>query len=192
MSDEKQLGISISQQCNLIKEVVGDICSQEKGICIVAENVDEERLQGFNNVIGPKVFIVFVGAEPMGGDDVKELIGRERRFFDILIQRGKILCDPLTTSLTQTTQQAKPFYDLLEIIRDTVRSMIWPSPMVQNPTEYNGMRPFQTDARVLDSYIINISTIVDIGRIQVEAPQLGYGPMVQLQDPEGIVFNKSL
>lgn len=191
MANEEQLGISISEQCNTIKSVLGDICSQEQGIAIVSENVDDKKLIGFQNVIGPKVLITFVGEELLGGEDVAELIGRARRYFDILVQRGKQLTDPLTSGLTQTAGPAKPFYDLLEIIRDAVRSIEWPSPMVQNPGEYHGMRPSANEGWLLDSYIINYSTIVDIGRIQVEAPQLQYGPMVQLEDPEGIQFNKS-
>ena len=191
MANEEQLGISISEQCNTIKSVLSDICSQEQGVAIVSENIEDKKLTGFNNVIGPKVLITFVGEELLGGDDVAELIGRARRYFDILVQRGKVLTGPMETGLTKTIGPSKSFYDLLEIIRNTIRSIEWPSPMVQNPGEYHGMRPSQNEGWLLDSYIINYSTIVDIGRIQVEAPQLQYGPMTQLEDPEGIQFNKS-
>jgi hypothetical protein len=190
-NNESALGVSIAQQCNTIKDVLNDICSQEKGICVVADSMDEKVLVGFNSVVGPRVLIVFVGADPMGGDDVSELIGRERRYFDIMVQRGKILSGPTQGGgLVSTIGPSKPFYDLLEIIRDAARSIVWPSPMVQNPTEYHGVKPSQSEGWLMDSYVINISTIVDIGRIQVEAPQIQYGPMVQLQDPEGIQFNK--
>ena len=191
MGNEQNLGISISEQCNAIKSVLSDICSQEQGIAIVSENVDDKKLIGFQNVIGPKVLITFVGEESLGGEDVAELIGRVRRYFDIMVQRGRVLIGPKDSGLTQTIGPSKSFYDLLERIRNTVRSIEWPSPMVQNPSEYHGMRPAANENWLLDSYIINVSTIVDIGRIQVEAPQLADGPYVQLNDPEGIQFNKS-
>ncbi len=192
--NEQQLGVSIAEQCNIIKSVLNDIAAQEQGIAIIAANIDEKLLTGFNNVIGPKVLITFVGEEPVGGEDVQELLGMTRRYFDILVQRGKQLTDQRNTVLTVTSGPSKPFYDLLEIIRDSVRSIIWPVPACINPCEYHGMRPAQQDGWLLDSYIINISIMTQIGRVELNPPQLSPpdgGPFVELQDPLGTQFNQS-
>ena len=188
---EQQLGVSIAEQCNLIKSVLNDIAAQEQGIAIIAANIDEKLLTGFNNTIGPKILITFVGEDPVGGEDVSELLGMTRRYFDILVQRAKVICDPRNTALTSTTGPSKPFYDLLEIIRDTTRSIEWPTPMCLNPCEYHGMRPAQQDGWLLDSYIINISVMTQIGRVQVDPAAISSptgGPFVQLQDPLDIQF----
>ena len=190
-NNESALGVSISQQCNTIKDTLNNICSQEKGICVVAENIDDKVLTGFNGVIGPKILVTFVGEEPHGSEDVAELLGMSKRFFDILVQRGKILSGPTQGGgLVSTIGPSKPFYDLLETIRDAIRCIEWPTPMCFGMGVYGGMRPASTENWLLDSYIISYSVFTQIGRIQVEAPQIQYGPMVQLQDPEGIQFNK--
>jgi len=192
MPTASELGISVAAQCNTLKQALNDIASQEQGRCLIAENIDEKLWMGFDNIIGPKILITFVGEDPVASSsDVQELVGRVRRHFDILVTRPKILTAERNTALTETVGPSKSFYGILERIRDTVRSIEWPSPMIQNPTEYNGLRPGNMDSWMLDSYIISISTIVDIGRISVNPPVLSNGPFVQIQDPEGIQFNKS-
>lgn len=190
-NNEPNLGVSISAQCNRIKEVLNDFAAGEQGICIVAENINEKLLTGFNNVIGPKILVAFVSEEAYGSEDVQELLGMTRRYFDILIQRGKILSDPRNSALSNTTGPSKPFYDLLEDCRDAVRTIEWPTPMVLNPIEYHGMKPFSQENWLMDSYIISISILTQIGRVQFQPPQIAAnGPFVQL-DNTPVQFNTS-
>jgi hypothetical protein len=191
MNNADAIGVSIAAQCKILKEALGDVASQEQGICLIAENITEQIWGGFNNVVGPKILITFVGEDIVGDESVSELVGHVRRHFDILVQRGKVMTNPPNTTLTETVGPSKPFYDLLELIRDTARSIIWPSPMVTNPTEYASIRPASNENWMFDSYIISISTIVDIGRVQVNPPELATTPYVQLEDPMGVAFNKS-
>ena len=172
MPTASELGISVSAQCNTLKQVLNDIASQEQGRCLIAENIDEKLWMGFDNTIGPKILIAFVGEDPIASSaDVQELVGRVRRHFDILVTRPKILTAERNTALTDTVGPSKSFYGILERIRDTVRAIEWPS-HVQNPTEYSGLRPGNMDSWMLDSYIISVSVIVDIGRISVEPARL--------------------
>ena len=164
-SNESQLGVSIAQQCNIIKGIVNDIAVAQSGICIVAENIEESKLIGYNNVIGPKCLIAFIGEEAVGGSDVSELLDMTRRYFDILVTRGRLQCDPLTSPLTTQQGIVMPFYDLIETIRDQVRSIEWPTPMCINPCEYLGTKPVPPDNGLIDSYIISISILTRIGRV---------------------------
>jgi hypothetical protein len=191
MPTASELGISVSAQCNTLKQALNDIASQEQGRCLIAENIDEKLWMGFDNTIGPKILIAFVGEDPVASSsDVQELVGRVRRHFDVLVTRPKILTAERNTALTETVGPSKSFYELLERIRDTVRCIEWPS-LVQNPTEYSGMRPGNMDNWMLDSYIISISTILDIGRVSLNPPEIANGPYIGTTDPSGIEFNKS-
>jgi len=195
LSNEEQLGISISNQCNFIKSVLADWAATQQGICIVGEHVTEKLLTGFNNVIGPKLIITFVSEEAYGSEDVQELLGMTRRYFDILIQRGKILSDPRNSALTTVTGPSRPFYDLVEECRDKLRCLEFPTPMVLNPPEYHGIRPLQSENWLLDSYVISISTLTQIGRPAFNPGALsnndaGGAPFIQLDSTQA-QFNQS-
>ena len=164
-SNENELGVSISGMCNSIKGILSPVVSQLQGICVVADNVDDKVLRGFQNVIGPIVLVTFVGEEKYGSDDVAELTSRVTRHFDILVKRGKVLCSPLTTALTVTEGPSLPFYDLMETIRDSIRTIEWPAPMVLNPGIYNSTRPANEPGQLIDSYIISYSVITMIGQV---------------------------
>lgn len=191
-SNEDQSGVSIAQQLNFIKNAVNDYCIEQGGIAVVTQTVNEKVMIGFNNSVGPRIQIVFVGEETAGPADISELLGWTRRYFDVIVQRGRLLDAPIPNSFSSTTGPTRPFSDQLEEIRDICRSIIWPVPMVQNPAEYRGIRPAFNDEWLCDKYIISFAVLTQIGRIQVEAPQLSTGPFVELSDPlPGVQFNKS-
>jgi len=185
LENESNLGVSISDQTLIIKNTLNDWASENQGICIVCENIEEKLLTGFSNVIGPKILVQFIGEESIGDESVQELLGHVRRSFDILVQRGKVLSDPRNTALTTITGPSRPFYNIVEEIRDKIRCIIWPSPMTTNPTEYHGIRPFENGNWLLDSYVINVSIVTQIGRVQATPGALGGGngnDWVQLSD----------
>ena len=192
-SNETSLGISIGQQANFLKQVLGDWASQNQGIALIGADIDEKLWMGFQNTVGPKLIIVFLGSESGGSEDVKEVLDMEIRNWDVIISRGKMLTNPRNEALTNTVGPAKPFLDQVEECRDVIRSLELPTPMCLNPVVWNSIRPSNTDNWLIDSYIYNFSIWTRIGRIQTEAPQISTGPNLQLQDPNsGIAFNKSL
>ena len=159
-----------------------------------ADNVDEKLLIGYNNSIGPRCMIVFLSEESSSPEDIKELTGRVMRTYDVVIERGKSLTYPRNLDMTKTYGPSRPFYDLVEEARNVIRCIIWPTPMVYNPTIYNSIRPGRQNEKydwLIDSYIINFSILLEIGRIQTIPPQLGTGPFLQLSDPLNIVLNQS-
>lgn len=184
----------ISWQCNFAANVLNDFCIQRGGAAIVAENTSEKLLIGYNNAVGPKCCVAYIGEEPYGDESTQELTGRVIRHFDVLVSRGKIFADPRNSSLTTPTGASEAFYDQLEQIRDVVRTLIWSTPVVYNPTLYKGIRAVDNGADKIDSFIISFALIVQIGRIQVDAPEVAPNPpqWVQINDNENIVNNKSL
>jgi len=186
-----QLGVDISSMCNIIKSQLNDWATQEQGIAVIAEDINEKVLIGFNNCIGPKCLIVFVGEEVYGDESTSDMTGWTKRTFDVVIQRGKILSDPRNSALTNINGPAKSFYSLVEKARDVCRTIIWPAPMCYNPTIYHNIRPGEQSGWLMDSYIISFSILVQIGRIQTEPAELGGGEFVRLNDPLNIIMNQS-
>lgn len=197
--NENQInGVSIGSMCNVIKNVLNDYLSAElQGIAIISENEREWLLPGYTNCIGPKCLIYFVGESSYGDESISDVTARVVRDFEIIVQRGKILGDPRNTSLTTSQGPSLSFFSMAELIRDKVRALIFPTPMVFNPVQFKGMRAGSTttDNRLIDSYIISISILCQIPRITVSPPELGGGytnnDFLQLTDPEGINFNQS-
>lgn len=196
MSNDSSIkeAVKIGWQCNFTKDILTDFCIQKGGAAIVAENMDEKLLTGFNNAVGPKCCIAYIGEEPYGSDDTQELTGRVIRHFDVLVTRGKIFSDPRNSALTSANGPSEAFYDQVEAIRDVIRTLIWPTPVIYNPTIYKGIRPVDNGTYKIDSYIISFALIVQIGRIQVDAPEVSSTPpqWLQINDNENIQFNKSL
>jgi hypothetical protein len=191
-SNESNLNVSISDQCNEIKSAINDWIKEQGGIVVVAQNVNEKVMTGYNNCIGPKALIVFVEETPLGESDVDELTGLVRRYFDIVVERPKIMSDPRNTDLTnRTAGVSKPLYDLVEECRDKIKSIIWSSPMVQNPCEFHGIRPGAQTDWLMNSYIISISTIVQTGREQVNPTQLGGGQGNDWIQLDGTIQNQN-
>ena len=138
--------------CNFMKSAIGDWCSQNQGVCAIAAELDEKILTGFNNVVGPRVFIIYLGEDAGGDESVKELLDMSIRHFDILIQRGKMLTFPRNAALTTDVGPSRNFYDLVEELRDLVRCLEFPTPMVIAPIVYNSTRPSSTDAWMTDGF----------------------------------------
>jgi hypothetical protein len=182
------LATDISSMSNMINNALNDWSLQNKGISVVAEGLDEKVMIGFNNTIGPRCLVVFVGEEPRG--DLSELEGWVIRHFDISINRGKILSDPRNSGLTKDTQQARSFYSLVAEARDVLRSIILPDGLFYNPIIYNGIRPDPQDKWLMDSYVISISIICNIGRIQTTPPEIAGGQMVELGDLTSLIQNQ--
>lgn len=180
MPNEKQLGTSISEMSNFIKNSLTPFCTEEGGVAVVAENINEKLMTGWNNVVGPKCLIAFVGEDAYGEESIQDLLSYVRRHFDIIVQRGKILGEPRNTALTNTTGPSRAFYDQVEDIRDILRNLIFPTPMIVNPIEYHGVKPAGTEGWMLDSYIISISMICQLGRPSFEAPEIEPNTYIQL------------
>lgn len=174
----EQLKTDICSMTNFIAEYVNGWAIQEKGIAVVAENLDEKVLPGWNHTVGPKCLVVFSGEELWGDQSVADLVGWAKRNFEVIIERGKLLTDPRNSALTKTYGASKPFYRLVEECRDTIRGMLFPSQLVYNPVMYNGMTPGRQSEKnewLLDSYIISFSVLCQIPRLEFLPPQLGGG-----------------
>lgn len=190
-----QLSVDISSMANYIAYQLNNWANAEKGIAVVAENLNEKVLPGWNNCIGPKCLVVYEGEEMWGDPATADLVGWAKRTFNIIVQRGKILADPRNSNLTKGYSASKSFYQLVEGARDTLRGMIFPTNLVYNPVLYNGMTPGEQNEKnqwLLDSYIISISVLCQIPRIQSEPPEFGNPPQwVDLNDPNSIPANNT-
>lgn len=183
-STESNLQIDISSMSNGFHSVLNGWAIQNGGVAFVADDDEEKINVGFNNCIGPRILIVFVGEEPYGDEQVSDLVCMVKRNWDIIVGRGKTLTNPRNLVLTNTIGSARPFYKLVEEVRDISRAIAFPQPMCYSPNIYNGMRPLSSDNWLMDSYALSISVLCQIPRIQYQdAAITGAGNFVNLVDP---------
>jgi len=182
--NEAQLGVDISNMANLLKNNLEDWCQQNKGICFVADDDNEKMNIGWNNTVGPRILIVYVGETPHGDESTSDLEGWVKRTFDIIIQRGKTLTANRNQALTNIVGNARPFYSQVEKVRDVVRTIELPTPMCYPTAIYDGMRPGEQSSWLMDSYILSFTILVQIGRASVLPPQLSNNgvPFLNLND----------
>jgi hypothetical protein len=182
----EQLESDISSMCNLFKNELGDLMQQEQGICIIAEEITEKLMTGFNNIIGPKLMLVFLGEDKYGDEATAEMTGWVTRNFDCVVHRGKLMTSQRNSALTKVIGNVRSFYSLVEKIRDTIRCVELPMRVCQNPVIVNNIRPGNNEGWLMDSYIINFSVLVNIGRVQFDSPSLvGNSPFVNTDGING-------
>lgn len=189
---EQQLLVTIPDMANQFKSILSDWAAKYGGVCFIAEDDQEKINIGFNNCVGPRVLIVFTGEEPYLSEDISDQVPWERRNWDILIQRGKVMSDPRNSSLTTANGPSKAFYALMEECRDVMRCIQLPQAVCYNPIEYKGIRPGQSELWLMDNYIMSFTTLVQIPRIQYQSPELtGIGGFVNLEPPGNWVPNST-
>ncbi len=186
--DAKTLGVDITGMSNLITNYVNDWANKNAGAAFFAEDSSEKISIGFNNCVGPKCLIIYRGEQPHGDESVADLVAYVVRTYEVSIERGKTLTYPRNLALTNNVGASRPFYELVEELRDVVRTIALPTPMCYNPIIYGGMvsgKQSETNEWQIDQYILTFSIICQIPRVQYNPPQLsGNGPYVDLNDEQ--------
>ena len=111
----------------------------------------------FDNVETLKVLVMYNGETQRTTFPGGALTARVDRRFLVVISRGRGLSVvdrglPLVASY----QNARPLFDIVDEARDVCRGLIWDAAFTERPTDFDGIRPFNTEGSgmIVDAYQI--------------------------------------
>ncbi len=141
------------------------------GKAYVVSSLNEMWTQATNNSQVPNIIICYMGDEARGPFETAAATHRGDLQFDIALIRGKNWATPREGALTESSQNARSFYDLLEEARDVFRALTNIS--VEKYSDYKSMSPFDQAedkwGHLVDGFVIH-------GSVAMDYPQLSPTP----------------
>lgn len=164
---------SIATILQLLANVLGPWAQQNNaGEAVIASSVQDMWTQVANTTERASVIMCFAGDDPRGPFDISSATHRGDFTFQVVLLRGRGLTSNRGDSLVTLVQNARPYYDLLEELRDKIRAITNIS--VESFVDYKGTKPFgegiEDYGRRMDSYIIEFSVAQDYPQL-VSAPE---------------------
>lgn len=160
--------ITIAQQAKNLQAVLGGWASQHGGSALVASNLKDFWDQAGMDTKVPRILIVYNGEVARGEFRTRSALDRVDRNWNVGVTRGRGFSPNRGDSLTGLVVNAIPFYDVVELVRDTIRSILNISE--EFPVEFLNIRPMNQGTLVVDGYLIEFVTANDIPKIQLGAP----------------------
>lgn len=161
--------ITISQQSRNLQAVLGDWAVQNGGQAEVVSDLKNFWMQaGVNNDI-PRILIVYMGEDARGDFRSRSALDRVDRRWTVGVFRGRGFSARRGDSLTTTVVNAVPFYNVVESVRDLIRSILNISE--EFPVEFMSIKPAPNYGNmVMDGYLIEFVTANDIPAILLDKP----------------------
>lgn len=161
--------IRISDQANIIQTVLNAYAASYGGIASVCSNLRDMWNQASMDSTRPRMLIVWNGAESRGSFEVRNANSREDREWLVAVTRGRGFFANRGDSLSKPMANEKPFYDVVEDVRDLCRVILNISEELP-AIDYKTIRPMQLGNLVVDGYIIAFGTANDIPQILSSPP----------------------
>jgi hypothetical protein len=153
--------IRISDQATILQSVLADWATQKGGSATVVSNLRDLWEQSTLQSQVPRILICFNGCRSRGAFSVANALHREDRDWIVAVTRGRGFNAVRGDSLNKPVQNAEPFYDSVETVRDIIRGI--QNLSAEAPTvDYKGISPMQMGNLVVDGYQISFSTANDI------------------------------
>lgn len=160
--------ITISQQAKNLQAVLNTWAVQYGGVAETASDLKNFWEQAGNNNDLPRILIVYNGESARGEFRTRSALDRVDRSWQVGVFRGRGFSAQRGRSLTNTVVNAMPFYDVVEQIRDLIRSILDISE--EFPVEFISIRPMAPNppTMIMDAYVIEFVTANDIPKITYE------------------------
>ena len=159
---------SISTQASQIRAVLSPYAAKSGGAAEVVSNLQMLWMQASMANDRPRILICYNGEKSRGEFSVAAANHRVDRQWIVAVTRGRGWNANRGDSLYKTVGNADPFYDVIEEVRELIRSMIGISE--EFPVDYKGMSPMSSGNKALDSYAIEFSTSNDEPQILLTNP----------------------
>jgi hypothetical protein len=156
--------MTVTQQAKIIEKVLNDWAQNRGGVASVVANIRDMWETAYKASDKPRILICFAGEQVREAFRIAAYLARVDRQWQVAVTRGRGFNQNRGSSLVDTIQNAEPFYDSVETVRDMIRSITNVS--VEDPLDYKGIRPMQSGNLVIDGYIIEFSTASDLSRPQ--------------------------
>lgn len=153
--------ITISDEATLIQDKLQEWVSQYGGVASVVSNLRDFWNQSAINSQTPRILICYMGETARGSFSQISPWHRVDREWLIAVTKGRGYYPNRGAGLTDSTSTETPLYDVVETVRDIVRSMQTISEETPSP-DYRGITPMQLGNLVVDGFQIKITTANDI------------------------------
>lgn len=155
---------SISTILQILSNVLEPWAEQNNaGKAVIASSVNDMWTQVANTTERSSVIMCYAGDEPRGPFELSAATHRGDFTFNVALIRGRGLTSSRGDSLVTNVQNARPYYDVLEELRDKIRSITNIS--VEQFVDYKGTAVFgeglEDYQRRVDAYLITFSVAQD-------------------------------
>ena len=163
--------MTISAQLRSIQSDLGDVDSVGGGGVFIASDIVNMWEQAYNASNKLRVILCCTGEEIRGDFTIAAYCHRVDRQFVALVTRGRSFTPDRGAGLTETIQNAAPLFDMVEVVRDKIRSMLDNSEEL--PVDYKGFHSVPPETGlVIDAYQINFSLVADLPNLEAVADNM--------------------
>ncbi len=162
--------MSIISQANAMANKLLPWCQQESaGTAVVVSDLLHMWQQAFQSNGKLRVLICLFGEEARGDFPTAAATHRVDRHWVVAVTRGRGFVANRGDTLTDTTGNNKPLYQLTEQVRDIIRSMLDAS--VESPVDYRGFKPMTAPTgELIDGYLLEVVLVDDLPAIVSTPP----------------------
>lgn len=159
---------SISAQATQIAALLQPYAKKSGGDAQIVSNLKMLWMQAGMANDRPRILICYNGESIRGEFAVAAFNHRVDRQWVVAVTRGRGWNATRGTSLYKTVGNADPFYDVVEEVRELIRTMTGVSE--EFPVDFKRISPMSSENKALDSYAIEFSTSNDIPGILLTNP----------------------
>lgn len=147
--------MTITEQANAIVAALRDYVSSVSGHVAVVHDMKELWETAYNDSQSPTVLVHYGGEDARGDFSVVERLNMVDRLWNVMVKRGSGLLEYRGASLIEPNTTAPGYYDLVEQVRDTMRTIALTD--CEGPIVFKGVRPMVMGEVVTDAYLLEFS-----------------------------------
>jgi len=156
-----QSPITISDEAKILQQVLNDWAITFGGKASIVSNLRDFWNQSSINSEVPRILICYNGETSRGSFSQIATWHRVDRQWTVAVTKGRGYYPERGDGLMENTSAELPLFDVLEIVRDLIRSISNISE--ETPAvDYKAIKPMQLGNLVVDGYTIEFSTANDI------------------------------
>lgn len=149
--------MTISAQAKAITEALNDWADAEGGKAFIAYDLRELWQVAQVGSTNPRVILCYNGEEVRGEFGIAPALGRVDRQWVAAFTRSRGFNAERGDSLSATTGNARPFYDLVEEGRDIIRALMLETNTTERPIDFRSVRPMQLGELIVDGFMVEFS-----------------------------------
>lgn len=170
--------MKISDQAESIRQSLQTWAQPKGGVASVCYDLQEMWETAYKATDKPRLLLTYAGEDVRSEFSIAAATHRVDRKWQLAATRGKGFTANRGTPLTTTVQNAEPFYNYVEEVRDLVRAL--DGITEELPVDYTGIEPMPAiGGRLIAGYIIHFSTANDLPAIAPIPDSLQPSPLDQ-------------
>ena len=157
------MSLTINQQAQMIRGALSGWAQDNNGISSIVSDLAQLWRMAYIASDKVRALICFMGEDARGPFDIAAATFRVDRQFTVMITRGRGFNPVRSDSLTDTSQNAVPLYDLVDDARNIIRTIV--SASVEFPVDFKAIKTLQIENLITDAYLIEFSLAADLPRV---------------------------